>query len=1292
MPRVDPGYNSPPPKPKRRRQPKPRPAPSFTRSPVERPFAPQQRQAARRTQRAVQRLPRPVVASPPVIRNPTPRQTQAAARQIAHSLTRAVGPGGSNRDRIARRDAIIAQVRTDPRLTRVKRSLEHWQREQARLINPDAFRDRVKAGPAPTKARIGVGPLNLATVNLTALSGAINRGFAAATPGLHSGTAEAQFARNALGDVRTLATAPFIGAYELGSLGADVVTGHPGRAAGKAARFGRGVAEQTTETVRHPGRSFVEHPILTGLTFSGIGSVGGRAAGAVARGAGSTVEAAGVRGALARAGSTARSPIALTDDLAGGIVERGFSKDLTRKAAQRARDASREPLRDAEGKVVTVRQRGREVPVLKPRSERERARLAKRRGDLLASRANLAERLERDVESKARKIKGVRSRAGRDVVAMVAEGTITSARHFKTDLSKHVTRLRGLIAQHDADIRATGHSTVFRHEGELEKAQARVRTGEKILGSPKALAQAERIVKAGTEHGRALVGHDTEASSAGLIDAEQARRARLVVAAVEHMGARHGRSPALNARIAQARKVERSLQARLNFGHHEPGERKSIQAQLETTRRLRADMQARNTERLRTAEGKPLEPEHIEEFLRSRGRDPETVAYLPANVSRRQFHRQFRPEQGRGTLDTAKGPRTGEAHRKGATEASADILRAAGVRVATAVTKAKQIDRLIGEHGLRHPAWAKAQRGQPLTKLEARVAAKGGYFTGREAAEAISRADARGERLVAIRAYPAKLSAEDQRLIRDDAQSPGAAEALGQRLLNSRFLTADELAKGGARNVVLMNADLVKRLGQHLTPSGSLKRFGQILNRAFRYAVLPQPRWLAGNFIEPLLVRMPGVGSGINVFGLAVDLRAASRVIRTMERHPDPAVRAAAQEIRAHQFGGLLIGGRGQTIHRGLEDFPALNADAEKAYGKVIARMPAVAHLGDLSGRLLRNGGKAILAPLETIFHLNRAGESVLQRAAFGKSARRDIQELTGSWTQTIRLGQQAADEAARGLVNTATQERFMRAQHELLGKYEGFNPTLRAVVQGVAPFIPWALNAARFVLWTMPAHRSAQTALLVQVNNIVSQDWQDIHRGVPPGMGLALPNGKGGWVDAARYTPYGLTGPIAEGELRGITSQFLPQVSGVENAIEGRDPFGRDLVLASGQDVTGADKAKIGANEILEALVPYLSNARRLQEHGETAYADSTVLSPKTKPGTSHGMSAARRVFDPFRPTYLSSGPSVESGPAPAAPRLTRREALLARRAQLLQSRGGPSTRTEELLRRRAELLSRSR
>jgi hypothetical protein len=369
-------------------------------------------------------------------------------------------------------------------------------------------------------------------------------------------------------------------------------------------------------------------------------------------------------------------------------------------------------------------------------------------------------------------------------------------------------------------------------------------------------------------------------------------------------------------------------------------------------------------------------------------------------------------------LDTPGHVRTGRQAEKGAVENSTEILKAAGVRHAVTLTKARNIDRLVADHGMRHPAVAKAAAGKKLTKYEQRVVDRGGYWTGPEAKEAIARAEARGENLVAVRAFPGRLDAETQKIIREDMQGPGAMDTLGQRLLNDRVLT-EGLDGHKTRNVVLMNAHLVQRLQDHLKPSTSAGKFGQIVNRAFRYAVLPQPRWVVGNFFEPLVVRMPGVGSGINVFGLGMDFAAGVRQIKHMDRSPDPKVRAAAAEIRAQQFGGLLFGNRGLTNRRTLEDFPALDKATQKVYGKMVAKLPATRQMAKMTGLLLKGGGKAIIAPLDMIFTINRVGEAGLQRAAFGKSVRRDAQEFTQNWLKTVKLGEKAMDDVANGLTNT---------------------------------------------------------------------------------------------------------------------------------------------------------------------------------------------------------------------------------------------------------------------------------
>jgi hypothetical protein len=140
------------------------------------------------------------------------------------------------------------------------------------------------------------------------------------------------------------------------------------------------------------------------------------------------------------------------------------------------------------------------------------------------------------------------------------------------------------------------------------------------------------------------------------------------------------------------------------------------------------------------------------------------------------------------------------------------------------------------------------------------------------------------------------------------------------------------------------------------------------------------------------------------------------------------------------------------------------------------------------------------------------------------------------------------------------------------------------------------------------------------------------------------VPTRSGGWVDLARYTPYGLTAPIAGSDLEDfqpITDQLLPQFSGAIEAIHGRDPFNRQLQIdptenEGNSEPSGWQRIGIAGYALMEALSgPYLQTVRRLREGGGTAYAGSTAWDPDTKPGTDH-MSGFRRTFDPLRPTYL--------------------------------------------------------
>jgi hypothetical protein len=103
-----------------------------------------------------------------------------------------------------------------------------------------------------------------------------------------------------------------------------------------------------------------------------------------------------------------------------------------------------------------------------------------------------------------------------------------------------------------------------------------------------------------------------------------------------------------------------------------------------------------------------------------------------------------------------------------------------------------------------------------------------------------------------------------------------------------------------------------------------------------------------------------------------------------------------------------------------------------------------------------------------------------------------------------------------------------------------------------------------------------------------------------------------------------------------------LPQLSSGLLALAGKSWTLNDLRTSHGDATTG-DRVLIALNAMAESTVPGLAIARRLREGGSTAFDDSTLFAPKTKPNTKHG-GALNRVFNPFHPTYLRTTGGGES------------------------------------------------
>lgn len=1090
----------------------------------------------------------------------------SAQKQAAEKVRRIIAsqPASRSENKNTTRKITQANREGQARVEAAARAQE--ERGNRRLGLPSGFRGALpeKAHAAPERKEGFSVPL-LGTINL-------GPKLAAIAPGLAGNTPETAFVRNALKDVHDIGELPFVGTVAAGKAAVAGVQGNFKPAGELAKGVAEGVAHGAIGELAQghfagAERAIREHPVFSATEVAGLESVAGRTAGSLARGAGSTAEGSGLRGALARAGSVVRPPLALTDEAAlarrGYVKERSYSKDPVRKAAQVAADRRRKPVLDAEGNVATIKDRGRTLPVLQS-SPREQERFQAKRANFEAARTQGVEHLERAKAQKiANEIEGRIPRPmrhGEELSQLVASGTIRSIQTFRSDLQKRIRTIEDAI-EHPERYRTEGTKV---NPGELRAAKANLKLLRSTLNNKRIHNRIPQIVQNGIRYAEALNKGDKRLGELHVHPPEELERAALSEYALAHMGAKHAE----------------------------------------------VDGEAA----LRSPKGDVLTNEAIQQHMARHGRTPKTVAYVPHTIAagrKGAFHVPFRP----GGRPVAPGhTRTGALYNRGATAIGTDLLREELIKKGVTANNAQAIDKFVGESGLKRP--------------------DGQFFNAQEALETARRLNSDGRSdYMPVRAFAAKLDAKTKQELAG-AQSPAAMETAHHALLNDRIIHSPDGSK--ERNVVLVPKRHIDVLLAHLKPADELAKVSQPATNAFRKAVLPlSSKWLVGNALEPYLVRLPLSGAGVNLPGSAVDFAAATKIVKGMERSGDANIARAGLEIRGAQLGGMLIGRKGATVRRSWEDYTG-NA-ARAMYGAHIVRnLPAIKQFATLANGIP-----------EAVFAVNRLVESTAQKIAFGKQAREDIQAFTGSWLKSITLGKKALAEVQKGLVDTPTQQRFMERQWELLGKYDGFSPRTRRVIQSYSPFLPWYLNSLRFVYWTLPMHHSAAFTGLVKGAQKVQAEWEAQHSFLSPqqregSLADAVVRKDGGLVDVARFTPWGATVPLVRGDFGSLPDVVLPQLSGSFAALRGQDPFGRELQVPKTDSnpegkPTGGQKVAAAVNSLAEAMVPGLSVGRRLREGGGTAYANSTILSPKTKSGSSHE-SAASRTLNPFRPVYIKA------------------------------------------------------
>jgi hypothetical protein len=782
----------------------------------------------------------------------------------------------------------------------------------------------------------------------------------------------------------------------------------------------------------------------------------------------------------------------------------------------------------------------------------------------------------------ASSLPGVRGRAERDVVLAAVEGRLRGPATFREDLTRERDRLQQVYLKDRARPKDKRKLSASARQANREQ----VRALDRVLGDPKALANAGEVFRAADEYNKHAGKIEEDLIAKGALKREQADAARVRTYGVSVMGLR------------PAKKGERGL---------------------------------------RDADGRVVPTSEILRHIEENGnRMPGFVGQRRDQSGARSYFVNW--FGGRKTVDSKS--RTGKAAATGAYDASFNALEQQLVRGQGVSDAIGTFDDFVGRFG------SKRRDGKPYTWDEAER-------TAQELQEAT------GMAWTPVRAVPARYDKATRESILENqgtASAPGHLDALTTGRLDDALKEPDGKERL-ARNVVLVPAQQVERFRAHQTTgSSSGAKVGQVATRAFRGTVLPfSTTWLTGNVAEAVL---RSVASGVT----PGDALRGRRVMRELRKLDEEAWRQADTRIR----GGLLYGsGDRMTVRRASEDFRGTRFETPAKAAEFVGRLPVVRQtLGGL--RAYQRG----------VFALNRGMEQAFQSGVIGKQARMDAQELTGSWAKAIRMQEDVAREVARGLLGTPKQVQFARAADDILGKYGRFSPSTRRAIQTFAPFLPWFLNAARFVGYALPVHHPAKTALLANVTTTLGEEIEANRKKVPPGdLQSAIRRKDGGLVNLARYTPFGA---FTKG-VQGITEPLLPQVDSAVAILQGRSFTGKPLRFEDKSTPADRKKLWLAMYTMLEAAVPGVSIIRRAQEGGATPYDDSTVLDPKTKPGTKRG-SAANRILNPVRPTYLSGGAS-SGGKVP--PALQREADAIAE-----QQRSKAAAREQDALRREADAL----
>ena len=967
-----------------------------------------------------------------------------------------------------------------------------------------------------------------------------------------------------LGTVEGVAGVGIQGAKGLGALSKGNVSGFLGHEATAAHMVG----DPIVHFAEHPVHDSLQHPGNALMMLTGIEGAVGRLAGGAARLSASE--------ALRSAASTARPDLQLgkVGDVASGIPEaRGYSKDVFRKALQVAHER-------------TIRARGLDPNVSRPAPRAIPPQLAYALN--VGTDAKLARQADEATAVSQMESRAARSRvlkaiskeapkgAGRDIISHILQGVIRTPETAVEDIGKEVNRLKA--AQ-------TGKRT-FKQVMNKRQVKSLTEALKEPGAIDKAFTAAEKIRPTLSAQDEALVAH-------GLLDPEQATRAKVMPYAMAHMGVTY----------------DHQLQKFV-----EPGARRAGGVRYGRTQDIPTQKILDHIE----ASGTPV---------------PAFIRHSPGAAGARDFYSAYK--LARGAL---KGHRTGELFRQGAYDHTFEGLAGQVASRAQSLSKATLHDKVVNRFGVTLPP---DQMRQVLQKAGVRPmqiskAINTGRFTADEA-NAIAYAvlhDDHGNpipgrlHLTPISATPATVLDHVANL-----QKPHELGDLSQLELRTVAHAVDDATRrvgtgDKTRNVTLIPTHVADRFAEQFRRTDAIgKSLGQVTQQ-FRRTVLPySTHWMMQTASEAG-IRAVLTGNA-SPRGMIDGWRLAKENAKT------EAGQAANMEMHGATYGG---------IH---DNLGVHNANPGLAT-RLVHATPVVRQIVAAHNRYANTIMPAVGQMEHAVRVMGMGKMAHAEAQAFGHSWK-DAVLLSGETIKQLSERMQAdpalVAKLGRQIDNTfGKYNKFTPTQRALIQSFTPFLPWYLTAARFVYMELPLHHPVATALLASTRQTLNqdladgkkaplplwmAQAIARISPFGIFSPPSTDLNlAGLASGTdivpGAVLPEATSAYNAWQGVSPFGgapLKGPPSPGNTRGYVKAQSP--AALATALEA----------------------------LTEAGLPLAQKARIIREGGRPSYATSTLVHPQPKPGTKGGVGAIlNRTLNPFYSFDPNAGPPYGSAKAQKA------------------------------------------